>query len=213
MMIFVETNFVIELAALQEEAEEAEEAELIVISAEKQELKLFIPAFSLTEPFETYARWRKQRNQTRNDFDRQLKQLARSQDYADLVQASQTISDVFSASAVAQTSRLRATLSRLIQCSTILPLNESVITRSIAAQDEFGLEPQDAVVFASVESGLETHQAEGSRIFITKDRSAFATEQVMEHFRNLQCDVIPAIGPAIGVVKRQPAEVADAIQA
>lgn len=201
-MLLVESNFVIELAALQEEVDEAE---LLVQSAEKHEHRLFIPAFSLAEPFETYARWRKQRNQSRNDFDTQLRQLARSRDHADLANATQTIADVFSASAIAQAKRLNETLTRLIRCATVLPLDQHVIARSLDAQEEFGLEAKDAVVFASVERGLRAaEQEKEDRLFITKDRSGFLRPQVVEHFRALRCDVVPAIGPALGKINRAP---------
>lgn len=198
MMLLVESNFIIELAA----QEEVDQAELLVQSAEKQEYRLFIPAFSLAEAFETYARWRKQRNQSRNDFDAQLRQLARSRDHADLANATRTIADVFSASAIAQAKRLNETLTRLIRCATVLPLDERVIARSIEAQEDFGLEAKDAVVFASVEAGLTSAEDEDGRLFITKDRSGFLRPQVVDHFRALRCDVVPAIGPALGRVKQ-----------
>lgn len=199
MMLLVESNFVIELAALQEEVDEAE---LLVQSAERREHRLFVPAFSLAEPFETYARWSKQRKQSSNDFETQLRQLARSRDHADLVNASQTIIAVFSSSTIAQSKRLNETLTRLIRCATVLPLDEHVIERSVEAQEEFDFDAKDAVVFASVEAGLRAAEAEEDRLFITKDRSGFMRPKVVEHFKDLRCDVIPAIGPALGRVKR-----------
>lgn len=203
MMLLVESNFVIELAALQEEVDEAE---LLIQSAERHEHRLFVPAFSLAEPFETYARWRKQRKQSRNDFETQLKQLARSRDHADLINASQTIFAVFSLSSIVQSKRLNETLARLIRCATVLPLDEHVIERSIEAQEEFDLEAKDAVVFASVEAGLRAAENEEDRLFITKDRSGFLRPKVVEHFRALRCDVIPAIGPALGRIRRPGAD-------
>ncbi len=199
MMLLVESNFVIELAALQEEVDEAE---LLVQSAERREHRLFVPAFSLAEPFETYARWSKQRKQSSNDFATQLRQLARSRDHADLVNASQTIIAVFSSSTIVQSKRLNQTLARLIRCATVLPLDEHVIERSIEAQNEFDFEAQDAVVFASVEAGLREDDDEDDRLFITRDRSGFLRSKVVEHFRGLRCDVVPAIGPALGRMKQ-----------
>lgn len=202
MMIFVESNFVIELAALQQEAEQAE---LLVQGAESREIKLLIPAFCLTEPFETYVRWRNQRNRSRRELDDQLRQLARSQDHAELAQASQAFADLFSASAITQTKQFRETLSRLIRCASVLPLNEQVVARSLEVQDEFGLEPQDAVVFASVETGLREAPDAEERTFVTKDRRGFIREEVTAHFKKLNCSVTPGIGPAIPIMKRAAA--------
>ena len=53
MIVYVESNFVLELALLQEEHDSCD---AIIMLAETRDIELVVPAFSLAEPYEALVR-------------------------------------------------------------------------------------------------------------------------------------------------------------
>ena len=72
MNIYVESNFVLELALLQEQNASCEK---ILRLSEAGRSRLVIPAYSIAEPYETLKRRHGQRKQMKTELDAQLKQL------------------------------------------------------------------------------------------------------------------------------------------
>ena len=80
MNVYVETNFVLELALLQEQYASCEK---ILGLCEERCVQLVLPAYSLAEPYETLTRRQKQRKGIGKELDIQIKQIARTATYAD----------------------------------------------------------------------------------------------------------------------------------
>jgi hypothetical protein len=78
MIVYVESNFVLELAFLREEHEAC--LELLVL-AESGNLQLVIPTFSVGEPYEAWVRRSRQRNELQNRLSSEIKELSRSAPY------------------------------------------------------------------------------------------------------------------------------------
>lgn len=85
MIVVVESNFVLELALRQEEFEHCEE---ILRHAEAGSIRLAVPAYSLVEPYQTWHRRAGERERIRDDLERQLSDLSRSEPYARIVAGS-----------------------------------------------------------------------------------------------------------------------------
>ena len=75
MTVYVESNFVLELAL---EQEECDSCNAIVELANRGLVVLAVPAFSLAEPHVAIAGKEKARNQLRRDLDAHVRDLARS---------------------------------------------------------------------------------------------------------------------------------------
>ncbi|WP_217429931.1 hypothetical protein [Rugamonas rubra] len=75
MIVYVESNFVLELAFMQEENAECEG---ILQLAEAGVVQLAMPAFSVGEPYETLVRRHRERRALANKLTDELKQLRRS---------------------------------------------------------------------------------------------------------------------------------------
>jgi hypothetical protein len=72
--VYVESNFVLELALLQEQ--QASCTEILRLS-ETGKVRLVIPAYSLAEPYETLVRRHKQRKRMKAELDVELRQAVR----------------------------------------------------------------------------------------------------------------------------------------
>jgi hypothetical protein len=67
MNVYVETNFIFELAWMQEQYDSCEK---ILALCETGKAKLILPAYSIGETFEKLGRSQQERKQIRIDFDR-----------------------------------------------------------------------------------------------------------------------------------------------
>ena len=83
MIVFIESNFVLELALLQEEHRSCDS---ILSLAESLTIDLAIPAFSLFEPYEVWRRRTRERAELHGRLNREMGQLARTEPYAKIVE-------------------------------------------------------------------------------------------------------------------------------
>jgi hypothetical protein len=81
MIVYVETNFVLELAYLQEEHPQCE---AILDLASRGAITLLMPAFCGIEARMSQTQWNRSRAQFREGLARQLRELGRSQPYSSL---------------------------------------------------------------------------------------------------------------------------------
>ena len=89
MTVYVETNFVLEIALLQEEHRECAE---VVDLCKQRLLSLVIPAFSLAEPYITIRQKNNRRAELNVRLGPELRDLARTQAYQELRPAMDSIS-------------------------------------------------------------------------------------------------------------------------
>ena len=189
MIVMVESNFVLELALQQEESEEGER---ILRLAEAAAIELIVPACALSEPYETLIRRRKERNVTLDRLTRELNLLSRSRVYAHLTDPSRAITEALAQSGANEAKDLEDTIRRLLACATISPLSKVIVASALNAQTEYDLEPQDAIVFASVDEHLKTLQA-GRKLFINKNHKDFLTPAIEDHFDQYECKLLPKL--------------------
>ena len=192
MIVLVESNFVIEFAQRQSEIADAER---IVTLAEDREIELAIPACALFEPYETLVRRRKQRTETVRKLSDEIVQLGRSQHFADLPATSEAISRVLSGASEVEHRALDDALVRLANCATVIPLSGTMLKSSLDARLRFSLQPQDSIVFTSVEHFLmERGRAES--VFANKNSADFSGPEIETHFEQLGCKLFASFSNA-----------------
>ena len=77
MNIYIETNFVLELALEQEQRGSCEQ--ILCLCEEGKAEHVIIPAYSFAEPYETLTRRHMKRKRMKKDLDRELLQLTRTE--------------------------------------------------------------------------------------------------------------------------------------
>ncbi len=192
MIVGVESNFVLELTFRQEEAAECTR---ILTFAEQKVIQLVIPACALFEPYETLLRRAKERNNVARALQTELKQLARTDTYAELRQTSETFTRVLVQSGKEQAESLTQTIDKIVGIATVIPLNAKVIKHSLSFQLGYGLPPQDSVVFASIDQFFE-EQGKGPKLFANKNHKDFATDSVAGQLAKHECKLLPRFSQA-----------------
>jgi predicted nucleic acid-binding protein len=196
MIVFVEANFVLELALKQPEAAQAEE---ILRLAEAKKVTLVVPAFSLVEPYHKLFRDRSDRRALRSSLEAQVQQMARSADFAQLRQQSNELLAALANKSDVDALEFERTVERIRKCATIVPLTSEVI-RAASSRQLNDLAPQDALVFSSIEMFLKT-SPKAKNIFANKDSKGFMVKSVTVDLGALGCTVIPNFSDALAYVK------------
>jgi predicted nucleic acid-binding protein len=195
--VFVETNFVIELAL---EQQEAPACSALLELADQATIRLFIPAYSLIEPHETLTRRHSERAALRSRVSTELAQLARSTPLAQRVAASQDIVSLLVDSAEYETRRIGDVKARICSAAGILPITLDVVRRAAAYQNTFDLSAQDAVVYASIRTRLDTDHAVQS-CFVSRNPRDFADPDVRADLATMNCRYFASFDPALAYVR------------
>ena len=147
MIVYVESNFVLELAFLQEEHESC--LELLSLS-ESGDICLVLPAFSIGEPYEAWVRRSKQRRYLHEQLITAISELSRSRPYQGSSDEFRDLTDLLLISGKEEKHRLDDILERILQTVGVIPIGLSIIKAAITFQESRGLSPQDSIVYASI---------------------------------------------------------------
>lgn len=197
MNVYAESNFVLELALRQEDHDHCER---ILQHAEAERIQLLLPAYSLAEPYQTWHRRGRHRDELREKLEDELAHLSRSEPYARLVEGSSHITALLSRSIDEEKKRLDFLCRRLVPAATILELTETTIDRSLDFQTDRDLSPPDSIVYASVLGHLRSVDAGGDQIFVTRDPEDFLTPDIEEELGDLGARVIPSFADARALI-------------
>jgi predicted nucleic acid-binding protein len=197
--LFVESNFVLELAFQREEFGPAQR---ILELASRREIDLAVPAYALSEPFEALVRRAKQRNETLLRLREQITELGRSAHFSDLKSTSEGFVRWLAQSVETEAAALDNAIGRILDCAHVIPFTAEIVRRAFTARDEFAFERQDSIVFASVERYLN-ERGIGESIFANRNSKDFATPAVEDHFAALNCKVLSTFADAVGLIQHR----------
>ena len=186
MSIYVESNFVLELALMQEQHESCEN---ILLICEAGNARLVLPAFSIAEPYETLVRRHKSRIQLRNDLTTELKQISRSKPYSNEIEALQNVTVLLIRSVEEEKQRLYQTRDRILNVAEIIPLSAEILISAAKFQTTLALSPQDSIVYASVLHHLNTSEAV-KKCFLNRNSKDFDDPDIVQSLENYGCKML-----------------------
>jgi hypothetical protein len=130
MTVYVESNFVLELALQQEECDACDA--IIELTFERR-LVLVVPAFSLAEPHVAIASKEKVRNQLRRDLDAQVRDLARSRPHHTVQNDFAAFAAILAESAQFEREGVRESVSRLAQRAEVIALDAAILRSALVS--------------------------------------------------------------------------------
>lgn len=197
MIVYVESNFVLELAFLQEEHESC--LELLSLS-ESGDICLVLPAFSIGEPYEAWVRRSKQRRGLHEQLITTIHELSRSRPYQGSSDEFQELTDLLLRSDEEEKHRLDDTLQRILQTVGVIPIDLSIIRAAITSQESRSLSPQDSIVYASILDHLAT-EPENCSCFITKNSRDFMNPDIENDLKAYNCRLLTKFISGLGYVR------------
>ena len=196
MNVYVESNFVLELALLQGQHESC--SQIVDLTGEGH-IHLVIPAYSLVEPYETLTRHFKERQAIIKKMDPVLGRLGRSAPYEEQTDALQDhLTTLFIGSEEEEGRRLRNTLEKLLEVAELIPLTTTIINNSLQQQQDFS--PQDAVVYSSVLTHLANANGD-DHVFLNLNRKDFDDPEVQDRLEEMGCKILFRFDRGIGYIR------------
>ncbi len=183
MRVYVESNFVLEIALSQEEHEACQG---IIRWCEAGRAQLAIPAFSLAEPYHTLIGRHRHRKQLKQELNKELDQLARTEIYSEQLAASENLVKLLVDSVGAEVQRFERIYGKLIGMATILPLESETLAAATRYQESYGLSLPDALILASVIVDLKTVDTDQS-CFLNRNSRDFDEPQLVTELAQYNC--------------------------
>ncbi|NOK36648.1 DUF4935 domain-containing protein [Corallococcus exercitus] len=202
MKVFVETNFVLEMAFEQAQARPCED---LVQLAEAGDIELVIPAFCFIEPADTLRR----RIHAHKELQGRLEDELRSRrDTASFSGAQDQAWNAVIGSLVKSTqeagSRVKSIRARLLDCAEVVPISGDVINHAVSFQQgNIDLHFPDAVVLASVMARLteDGNSARHPSFFLNRNKIDFGTSSIKRALKERHCRLITSFDDGLSAIQ------------
>ncbi len=184
MIVYIESNFILELTFVQQEHLTCQK---LLELAERNKIRLVIPAFSISEPYDTWYRKSTERKLFHDRLILESRTFSRSDLYRAFSDKADEVARMFISSIDEDKNRLDNTMQRVLGCADIIDASSSTIKEALQFQQLFGLESPDSIIYASVVSDLSRRQAHPS-CFLNKNSKDFSEGSgIPEHLASFDC--------------------------
>lgn len=170
MIVYVETNFILEIALRQKYADPAEE---ILQLAERGKIELVFPGFALSEPFATIT-------YRERDWWRSSKSL---KDILTQIPLSTLLTDA----AKKMQNHLWDTVNRIIEAGISIETDKLCFKGAKEYQERLGLSPQDSIIYSSVIVDLQRRSHEESKCFVNSNVKDFDIPPIRDELSLYNC--------------------------
>ncbi len=199
MITYVESNFILEIALNQEQSLGAER---ILEFAEQELIQLSIPAFGLSEPFSRVRQRGRDRRHAVQSLDNQIRDLARSRNYAQLADTLQQVARSVVDIEFEEMARLVSVAGRVLAVANVIPITANDYAASLNFQDQFGLSPEDALVLSGVLQDLQLQSPDPPKCFVSRDAKAFFDPGIESLLDGMNCRYLARFPNAVDYIIR-----------
>lgn len=197
MNVYVESNFILEIALRQEESEPANS---ILEHANRGKINLFIPAFSLAEPFWTLTHRSKNRKESLDVLAREQRTLSRSSEWEGFAELLGQFIDQTSVIEETERNELEQISRDILTPAHVIEFSAPVFEAALSFSMQLGLGMQDAIVFASVHEHLANSTERTRSVFISRDRKDLGNPLITQRLRELGCSYVPTFGNGLELI-------------
>lgn len=203
MKLYVESNFLLELALVQEEEPHCQR---LLELARAKSCSLALPAYCIAEPLDTLTRRASERRSFLQRLNAEIRLLGRSATYSAEVAKFRDITTLLVKSTEEERLNLDRVLAETLQICQLLPLDGTTVARARQLEIAYGLRMQDAIVLASVLLDLDADQG-ADRCFVSRNVRDFSNPDVEGELNQRDCKYIATFLNAVRYVERPGADV------
>jgi len=194
VIVYVETNFLLEIAFQQESYESCEE---ILRLANSGSISLILPACSVAEAYVGWHGINQRRRKFQAELQNHLRELSRSASYRGVGDEYKNVMDALVAGREESRNRLVAAIASIETDGATIPVTAPMFAMVALDEAAHSLSPQDGIVLASVKSHAKKNA--GPKCFVTKDKD-FNTPAIRQEL-GPECEVLMNFADAVGYIK------------
>jgi len=199
LIVYVETNFVLELAYLRATSDHCQH---LLDLARDHEIQIVVSSFALIEARLAWQRNAKRRNRLHSAVRTELGELSRSRPLTDIPLQSQAFVAALIATAQQDRERLETAINTLARVGTVTVTPPATLARAYEVEHRIGLSPQDALVYASVVEHIQSNSSP-EKLFVTQNRRDFLV--VEDELARHGCKLVFTFDAAEGYVRSKMA--------
>ncbi|GAB2452234.1 hypothetical protein GCM10011375_39210 [Hymenobacter qilianensis] len=202
MHVFLETNFVLELALRQQEYNYCERIRQQARSTPPP-YTLYVPHYALSEAFQRLRPLKSERAQYEQYVLTQIEQHLREDDSdADAMDAfKRTLTTLLAERTRTQTQRLYSIVAELIEEAPGPALTPTSVAEAQELAERHGLQVQDALIYACVLAAMRELPADAPKLFVSRNRQDFSKSSILEELNRLNSDYVATFQAAAGKLR------------
>ncbi len=176
MIVYVESNFVLEIALRREEYPAAE---AILSLAENDKIELRFPGFILSETFGALRYRRGKRSNLYRSLQATLKDIKRSASLREPALIMEPLIEIFEDALETDFDTLHLTLQRMLSKGKTVTIDQAVFQDALTRKIKLDLALEDSIIFASIVNDLDSlkgsiSSGDEKACFLSRDKSAFS---------------------------------------
>ena len=168
MIVYVESNFILEMVLRQREAGSAER---ILELAEHGKIELAFPSFALCEPFWTITRRERDQGRLSKLLEGMIDQLP----------------TLLANAAKKEKDSLWATVSRLVEVGTSIETDRACLRRALEYQKRFDFSQQDSIIYSAVIADIRRRPFAEAKCFISTNYKDFKDPEIITELNAHNC--------------------------
>jgi hypothetical protein len=185
--VYVESNFMLEIALKQEQAESAVR---ILELAREGKIDLAFPLFSLSEPFSHIVFRDLERQRISKLLEEEISSLRRSGVKTSAAPEVEKVPITFGRVSKAETDSLESVGDDMLNHGYAIPLGLEAYRKALDYEDVHGLEPKDSIIYSCIIADLSGRGASEIKCFITKDSKGFKKDTIKSELARFNCTCI-----------------------
>ena len=193
MILYAESNLLLEVALAQEQAEAARG---LIALAETGKVRLIVPILALVEPIWTLTRKHQERLDLWNRLDADIRQLGRSAHSQDVARSLMTGIQGVRDTAPEEDRLYDELLVRLVGVAEFANLDTGVLLGSDAVRDVYGLGRLDALMLTSILVHLQAASPDEEKLFVSRDKKAFERPDILARLGTHRCTYVSSFDAA-----------------
>lgn len=202
MHVFLETNFVLELAFRQREVSFCERIwEQVRVGSPRY--RLSVPQYAFSEAFQQLRPLKIKRDKYEKDLLDEVRQHLREDesDAEAMDTFGQTLTTLLAERTRTQTRRLYEVVAALMRDAPGPALTPASVLEAQELVGRHGLPVQDALIYASVLAGLRELPNDATKLFVSRNKKDFGKTAIVEELASLNCEYVAGFQAAAGKLR------------
>lgn len=182
MIVYVESNFILEMVLRQREAGSAVR---ILELAENRKIELAFPSSALCEPFWTITRRERDQGRLSKLLEGMIDQLP----------------TLLANAAKKEKDSLWATVSRLVEVGTSIETDRACLRRALEYQKRFDFSQQDSIIYSAVIADIRRRPFAEAKCFISTNYKDFKDPEIITELNGHNCRYEQSFGRGLNFIK------------